>query len=125
MVTVKRLGGISVPFSNYHNIIITYSVEKMKDNTPIRITGRNGWSASGIYLACGASMGTILILDLWIPLGASISVAYILAVLISLGSSQNKVTVAVAVVCSIAVIGAVFFQPPVRGKYRKDHGRRR
>lgn len=84
----------------------------MKEKTATRNVGNIGWrNTSGLYIACALLMVTILILDLSIPLGVAMGVAYIAAVLLSLWSPYNKITVLVAVVCSIFVIAAFIYKP--------------
>jgi len=83
----------------------------MKEKIITRSLGNISWNTSGLYIACGLLMMTILILDLSLPLGVAIGVAYIAAVLLSLWSPYNKVTVLVAVICSILVIGVFVYKP--------------
>lgn len=86
----------------------------MTEKTVPRNLGNISWrNTTGLYIACGLLMVTILILDLSIPLGVAMGVAYIAAVLLSLWSPYNKVTVLVAVVCSIFVIAALVYKPAV------------
>lgn len=86
----------------------------MKEKNVTRNLGNIGWrNTSGLYIACALLMVTILILDLSIPLGVAMGVAYISAVLLSLWFPYNKVTVLVAVVCSIFVIAAFVYKPEI------------
>jgi len=85
----------------------------MKEKTETRNLGNISWNTSGLYVACGLLMVTILILDLYISLGVAMGVAYISAVLLSLWSPYNKVTILIAVICSIFVIGAFVYKPEI------------
>lgn len=85
----------------------------MTDNTATDSLDNKVRSTFGLYIACGLLMVMILILDLSIPLGVAMGVPYIAVVLISLWFPQNKMTVFIAVICSMLTIGAYFYKPAV------------
>jgi hypothetical protein len=85
----------------------------MADKTGTDHSGTEGRSSLGLYLACGALMLIILLVDLFTPLGFAIGVVYIAVVFISLWSPHKRFTVLVALICSVFTIGALFIEPAV------------
>ena len=85
----------------------------MTDKTAAGLSGTEGRSAPGLYLACGLLLVVILLLDLAIPLGVAMGVPYIAVVLFSLWSPHKRFTILVALVSSVFTIGAFFWKPPV------------